>query len=83
VQLNADHGAKRIRSCEEHCAAHAGAEIDERVFVDGSERAAAAPAYDHSLKNRRSDGVIGRYMAVVAVSGSEMTPCDKAAGAYA
>src|ERR1039458_8892454 len=42
MQLPTDYGAKGIICSEQHGAAHAGAEIDKSVFIDGRERAAAA-----------------------------------------
>ena len=83
MQLNAKHGTKRMSSGQQHRAAHTGTEIDECIFVDGGERAATAPAHDHSLKYRRSDCVIGCYVAIVAVPRAEMTASDQAARAHA
>ena len=83
MQLHANDGAKGIIGGEQHGAAHAGAEIDEGVFVDGRERAASAPAHDHALKNRGRDRVVGRYVAVVAMPRAEMTSRNQAAGAHA
>lgn len=83
MQLHAEHGAKGMLGCEQHGAAHAGAKIDKRVFVDGGDRAATPPTHDETLKNRRSHCVIGRNVAVVAMPGGEMTPCDQSAGAHA
>ena len=79
MQFYTDYGAKGIIGSEQHGAAHASAEIDEGIFIDGLERSAAAPAHDEALKNRRSNGVIGRYVAVVSVPRAEMTSGDKAA----
>ncbi len=82
MQFHTDYGAEGIIGSEQHCTAHAGAEINKCVFIDGRERAAAPPAHNETLKNRRSNGVIGRYVAVVAVPGAEMASCDEAACAH-
>ncbi len=82
MQFNTDYSAKGIVGGKQHGAAHASAEINKGVFVDGRERAAAAPTHDEALKNRRSYGVIGRYVAVITVPRAEVTSCDKAACAH-
>ena len=83
MQLYAYDVTKRISGGQQHRATHAGAEIDKRVRIDRRERAALAPANDHPLKDGGRDGVVGRYVAVVAVAGAEMPPRNQTTGAHA
>ncbi len=79
MEFNPNHAAKGVGGCKEHGAAHACAEIDKCVLVDGRERPASAPAHEDALKDRGSDCVIGRYVAIVTASGAEVAPGNKAA----
>ena len=83
MQLNADDGAKRIIGGEEHCASHAGAEIDECVRVDRREGPASAPTHEDALKDGGRDRVVGRDVPIVTVARAKVAPRNQAAGAHA
>ena len=68
---------------EQQSAAHACAEIDERVGVDGRDGPAAPPAHQNALKDRGRNGVVGRDVAIVPVPGVKMTAGDQSAGTHA
>jgi hypothetical protein len=79
MEFNPNHAAKGVGGCEEHGAAHACAEIDKCVLVDGRERPASPPTNENALKDRGSDCVVGGDMAIVTASGAEVAPGNKAA----
>ena len=83
MQFDAHDGAKGKRGREQQCAAHACAEIDERIGIDGRDGPAAAPAHQNALKNRRRNGVVGCNVAIVPVAGIQMAAGDQPTGAHA
>lgn len=80
MQLNACYGAKRIGGSQQQGTPHAGAEIDKSVLIDRRQGPALTPADDHPLKDGWRDGVVGGYMAIMAMPGTEMPPRNEAAG---
>ena len=83
VQFDSDDGAKGILGGQQQSAAHACAEIDKRVRIDRRDGPALPPAHQNSLKDRRRNRVVSRYMPVVPVPGVEMAAGDQPTGAYA
>jgi len=79
--FDTDYGAKGIHGSKQHGAAHAGTKIHKRIFVEVGEWLAAPPTNEDALKDRRSDCIVGRYVAIVTATGAKMAAGNQTAGA--
>lgn len=83
MQFHTDHSMKRHFGGQQDGASHARADVHEGEFASKRDWFRSPPSIQESAKDGRSDTIVGRGVAVVAMAALEMATGNEAAGAHA